>query len=581
MAQEQTYREIIKLLLLTLNKISLYSASHPVVKESTEKLYNLFKDVLTKEKNVTIALGLNQLIVNGTVLEEKFLGVKELFSRLRELKIDSFSVEKQVNPDELFIFIASLSKKKDALQAQGISKEEVLKNGLEHIKINRVRYEQVNEDEEVVSVLKQPTEAVSVQTIEKEKEPASVFKHIEDLLSGQVREIQIDKELILNQLDKNPSLVARLILEVSQKSGVLGDVVSRFCQWLLEQASTDLLKKRKDPAKLLSSLEKEINKQSDAPLFSEKIKSEVNSISAVLSEYGDNLKIEMLAGSYTGKKQDLDKLIRLTAKFLTTSKDRARIISGLETRLKEKGITDQDYSQILEGITEEGEEKVTIPKREYEELLKKSKEFETQLEGKIKLATGEFKKINKQLTDEKERVDTVIRNLAEGLVVVDKNGKVLMMNPAAEKLLSVENKQQLGKPLVEGIKKEHLIALTKGPLYDKEGHATKEIELISQDESTKRVLRASSAVVEDQDGKTVGMVSVLSDITREKELEKMKSNFVSHVSHENILRNFGSVIRSWAFAIRARRRHPCLKQMFRFPTRPQTGFGRPCPDALS
>jgi signal transduction histidine kinase len=67
---------------------------------------------------------------------------------------------------------------------------------------------------------------------------------------------------------------------------------------------------------------------------------------------------------------------------------------------------------------------------------------------------------------------------------------------------------------------------------DQDGNLTKEIELVSQDESTKRVLRTSSAVVENQEGQTVGMVTVLNDITRQKEIEKLKSDFVALVSHE-------------------------------------------------
>ena len=45
------------------------------------------------------------------------------------------------------------------------------------------------------------------------------------------------------------------------------------------------------------------------------------------------------------------------------------------------------------------------------------------------------------------------------------------------------------------------------------------IELSSDDDETKKILRSSSAVIEDENGKTVGMVTVLSDITKQKELE--------------------------------------------------------------
>ncbi|MCM8782999.1 MAG: cell wall metabolism sensor histidine kinase WalK [Candidatus Omnitrophica bacterium] len=60
----------------------------------------------------------------------------------------------------------------------------------------------------------------------------------------------------------------------------------------------------------------------------------------------------------------------------------------------------------------------------------------------------------------------------------------------------------------------------------------REIEIVSPNEETKKILRASSAVIEDENGKPIGMVSVLSDITKQKELDRLKSNFVSSVTHE-------------------------------------------------
>jgi len=139
-----------------------------------------------------------------------------------------------------------------------------------------------------------------------------------------------------------------------------------------------------------------------------------------------------------------------------------------------------------------------------------------------------WKKYEKVLVD-KRQTEAVIRSIAEGLLVVDSEGKVVMMNPAAEKLLGASKKSQLGKPVEDNLKDEQLVSLTKGfPGKEK----NKEIELLSKDDETKKILRASSAVIEDENGQTVGMVSVLSDITKQKELDQLKANFIANVSHE-------------------------------------------------
>lgn len=156
-----------------------------------------------------------------------------------------------------------------------------------------------------------------------------------------------------------------------------------------------------------------------------------------------------------------------------------------------------------------------------------AKHYETIIEEKTKDQEVVWKKYNNALA-EKKQTDAVIRSVAEGLVVVGPDGKVLMMNPAAEKLLGVNKKEKVGKPINEDLREEQLITLTK----KNKDTGGKEIELSSESDETKKILRASSAIIENENGETVGMVSVLSDITRQKELERMKTGFVASVSHE-------------------------------------------------
>ncbi|MCM8800003.1 MAG: cell wall metabolism sensor histidine kinase WalK [Candidatus Omnitrophica bacterium] len=175
--------------------------------------------------------------------------------------------------------------------------------------------------------------------------------------------------------------------------------------------------------------------------------------------------------------------------------------------------------KISQVFKKELEEKINYTKEEL------SKKYETIVEEKTRNEEIAWKKYKEILSDKKE-TEAVIRSVAEGLVVLDAKGNVIMINPAAERLLGISSKEKVGKPLLEGIKEEQLISLVRGT------EENKEIELISPNEETKKILRASSAVIEDENGKPIGMVSVLSDITKQKELDRLKSNFVSNVTHE-------------------------------------------------
>jgi len=153
--------------------------------------------------------------------------------------------------------------------------------------------------------------------------------------------------------------------------------------------------------------------------------------------------------------------------------------------------------------------------------------------GRVSMATEELTKNNKRLSDEKKMFEEIFRHVMEGLVVMDGMGRIIMMNPAAESLLDDVSKENLSQFLLENIRQEHFASSSEdsGNIRERR-RLTKEIELPTKEGTAKKVLRVSSAMVRHEHGKVVGMVSVISDITEEKELGEMKSRFVSLVTHE-------------------------------------------------
>ena len=167
------------------------------------------------------------------------------------------------------------------------------------------------------------------------------------------------------------------------------------------------------------------------------------------------------------------------------------------------------------------EEKVGSVKREmigrYEQVLEEQRRTEAVLQRKFQETLGE-----------KKQTTAILESLAEGLVVVNTKGEVMMMNPAAERLLAVTQKNQIGHPLQASLKPGQLLSMAQGSPKDK----NREIVLSAKDDETKVVLRASNAMITDENGATVGMVAVLSDITQQRKLDELKTEFLSKVSHE-------------------------------------------------
>lgn len=232
----------------------------------------------------------------------------------------------------------------------------------------------------------------------------------------------------------------------------------------------------------------------------------------------------------------------LFKKFLQNYQDKDELLAKLREALLEYGCPQEDVEKLVAKISEEFERpapvrKRPVPEKEFQVLQKENEKLKSSLDS-LQQAVGEkialvekLEKENKRTKDEKQRVDNIIHNLAEGMVVVDSQGKIILVNPAAEVLLGI-TKDDIGKPIREVVKDEHLLTLTKTIPADKDAAVEKDIELISADETTKKILRTSQAVVEDPNGNTIGMVTMLNDITKQRELEKMKENFLSGISHE-------------------------------------------------
>lgn len=160
-----------------------------------------------------------------------------------------------------------------------------------------------------------------------------------------------------------------------------------------------------------------------------------------------------------------------------------------------------------------------------------TQEITQKYEQRIQEHTQETQSVRQKYQEtlaQKNQTEAVMRSVAEGLVVVNQKGEVVFLNPAAERLLGVSPKEKLGRPLAEDLQDEQLLSLVKGSSSEEE----REVELSAKDDQTKRVLRSSNAVIEDENGETVGMVSVLTDVTKQRELDRLKSEFLSSVTHE-------------------------------------------------
>jgi two-component system phosphate regulon sensor histidine kinase PhoR len=141
-------------------------------------------------------------------------------------------------------------------------------------------------------------------------------------------------------------------------------------------------------------------------------------------------------------------------------------------------------------------------------------------------------RIRSRLSERQKRhTEAIIYSLRDAVVVVDEQHRLLMANEPAARLLGFDAVDARGKPLAEvcgGAHQEFVEFLRQSALSRVEGTRREMVFPLGEQPHTFDTI--VSCV---QDGQRAsGVVAVLHDITREKEVSQMKNDFVSHVSHE-------------------------------------------------
>ena len=145
--------------------------------------------------------------------------------------------------------------------------------------------------------------------------------------------------------------------------------------------------------------------------------------------------------------------------------------------------------------------------------------------------TAELQRLLQIQEEEASKLNAILNSIADGVVVQNLDGNILIQNPAAAKILQ-EIGQDIG--LVSSGKSK-----AEGQHYSREEYRSLlhylmglEVPETGQIEAGRKVLSARSAPVIASDNIQFGTVIVLRDITAEVESQRLKDDFITSVSHE-------------------------------------------------
>ena len=148
------------------------------------------------------------------------------------------------------------------------------------------------------------------------------------------------------------------------------------------------------------------------------------------------------------------------------------------------------------------------------------------------------------LTFERNKLESVLMSIVNGVVVCDNHDKVIMVNNYAKRLLEVEESDILNSQIQDFCDStgefcfaDKIAKFKDTPLDDEGSPISFTIEI------DQRILKCLISPMFTKSDSYVGYIIIIIDITKEHEMDQLRSNFISNVSHE--LRTPVTVLRSY------------------------------------
>lgn len=132
------------------------------------------------------------------------------------------------------------------------------------------------------------------------------------------------------------------------------------------------------------------------------------------------------------------------------------------------------------------------------------------------------------MESERNRLNSVLSHMSDGVVATDRRGKVITINDMALSLLGISKEAAIGQNIL------NLLDIEKDYTLRKILESTEEL-LIERNESNygdNKIIRVEFSMIRRESGFISGLVAVMHDVTEQEQNERDRREFVSNVSHE-------------------------------------------------
>ncbi len=203
----------------------------------------------------------------------------------------------------------------------------------------------------------------------------------------------------------------------------------------------------------------------------------------------------------------------------------------------EIGQLSKAFGKMVSAVKRSREEVDKKVEEQTKEILERQKDVENQQTATLNVL-DDVEKERERANIEKEKIDTLLQSIGDGVFAVDDKMKIIAFNESAEKISGFSKKEVIDKKFNDYIKfineKDNSPAdgFVNEVMSSKTVSEMPEGTLLVRKDGKKIPVADSAAPIKDVYGKIIGCIIVFRDISNKIKIDKMKSEFVSIASHQ-------------------------------------------------
>lgn len=182
-----------------------------------------------------------------------------------------------------------------------------------------------------------------------------------------------------------------------------------------------------------------------------------------------------------------------------------------------EGIKSVKEGELHKEIFVASSDEIGLLSREFNNMTKRLQQFEYSNKGK--------------LLKEKNKSIAIVKSISDPLIVLDTDYKMILLNNACEDIFGIKEEDVLNKHFLEGIRNGELYEYISS-VYKEDNEKRSEKIMNIKVNGNDYYFNIISTAIQDRDSKAYGIVVLLQNVTKLKQLEKVKTDFMGTISHE-------------------------------------------------